>query len=92
MTRRIGGDLDMDALRRLHQTLGELHGYRPDLAEQHRPRDRRGYQRAAHDLARQGLKPADIAQSLGLSVPAVRELLAETPGEYAPRHRHRGTP
>lgn len=86
MTRSIGGDITPAGL-------AALMGDRPEQAEQHKPQGRRGYQRAVRDLQRQGLTPADIAQSLHLSPTAVRELLAEgPPGEYAPRHRHRGEP
>ncbi len=77
----------------MNDRLDLLLGSRPEGADQHRPQDRRGYQRAVRDLQRQGLKAEDIAQSLHLSPAAVRELLNEgPPGEYAPRHRHRGAP
>ncbi len=74
------------------QQMAQLMGDRPDQAARHRPRDRRAYQREAHRLAGTGLQPQDIADALHLSPAAVRGLLAETPGEFARRHRHRGTP
>jgi hypothetical protein len=49
-------------------------------------RDRRAFQRAAHEMARQGLKPRDIADALRITTGAVLELLQEPP-PLEPRNR-----
>jgi hypothetical protein len=64
-----------------------LFGDRPDAAQQHRPRDRRGFQRAARDLIAQGLTTDDVARVLGITRRAVLDLLAEHLAEVPARYR-----
>ena len=78
MTRStIGGPIDLAAL------LGD----RPDAAQQHRPRDRREFQRAARDLMAQGLTTDDVARVLGITRRAVLDLLAEHLAEVPAKYR-----
>ena len=74
----IGGPIDLAA----------LFGDRPDGATTHRPRDRREFQRAAHDLRGQGLSDRDIAGLLGITANGVAELLREpAPADVPARYR-----
>ncbi len=64
MSRTIGGTLTLDAL-------AQLAG-----RDAHRPTDAPTIRAAAVEMARSGLTARDIAQALGLTEAAVRQLLA----------------
>lgn len=59
------------------RALADAFHAKPDPATAHAPRNRAEFRVAARELSQRGLTARDVAELLHLTVPGVRELLAE---------------